>query len=300
MKVFNKIKLTVIIAARNEGEEVTNTLDSLFATIDKSVEVILINDHSDTDKFPEPEPRPGLEVIHNKLPDYGLFDAIRVATDIMKADKFFFCNCRSRFTPGWAEVFIKALNRNEQTIFTPISKTLSYDQLDMDKANSLYGAKCVKYNEDRDLKFFQTQAITDKKESPVTWLGGMGVNKKWWLKLGGLKPLMTRGAMNSFTSLKCWKAGGEVKVLDVEIGNIYREYTSYPVTESDQIYNYAALAYILFDQNVSMEVFEGLKHKKGNEMAKFAFANKFGELIVEKKRMKELHKRNITNLITQT
>ena len=297
-KLRNKIKLTVIIAARNEGDEVTNTIESLFETIGPEVEVILINDHSDTDKFPEPKARPNLKVLHNEIPTYGLFDSIHAAVDIMRADKFFFCNCRCRFTKGWSEVFIKALNRHPQTIFTPTVKVLSYDNTNMQEAKSCYGALVLKQWDERQFKYYQTKAIKNKKDSPVAWFGGMGIDKKWFLDLGGFHPLMTRGGMNVFISLKCWKAGGSVKVLDAEIGNIFRENTSYPVTESDMIYNYMTLAYILYGQNAAFEVADGLKNKRGNEMARHAFMLKFGEVNIERRRMREMKKREIDNLIT--
>jgi len=294
----SKYKLTVIISARNEGQEVTNTIDSLFTTIGPEVEVILINDHSDSDKFPEVEARPNLTILHNKLPVYGLYDSVHSAVEIMKANKFFFCNCRCRFTEGWAEAFIKAIDNDPQTIFTPTMKSLSYENTNMDEAVSCYGAQILHKWDERPLIYYQTKAIKDKRIPAVAWLGGMGFNKEWFLKLGGLHPLMTRGGMNVFTSLKCWKAGGSVKVLDVEIGNIGRHFTSYPVTESDQLYNYIALAYILRGPAFSDEVMQGFKDKRGIALAKHAFVHRLNDLSLERQRIMKLKKRDITDLLT--
>lgn len=300
-KKKKKYDLTVIIVARNEGEEVPNTLNSLYETIGDNVEVILINDNSATDHWVDPPEHDNLTYIHQNVLNggkYGLIEAIYSAVEIMQADKFFWCNARCRFTKGWAEDFIKALKQEPETIFTPIMAVLSYDQTDIDKAKLVYGSAIVREREDRQFRFYQTKHITNKKDKCVAHMGGMGITREWFLKLGGFDPLQTRGAMNAFIALKCWKAGGAVKCLDTVIGNIFRTEGSYPVTEGSTIFNHAALGYIIGGPSEGLRVLHGLKKVKGYGLAKVAFVNNLIQLKFERERIMKMKKREITSLLT--
>jgi len=292
-----KYKLSVIISARNEGQEVLNTLASLYATDPQGVEVILVNDHSEDWPKEIPEYK-GLRVLTLELPYYGLYDAIYKASEIMFSDKLFFCNARCRFTPGWEQAFIKALDAEPHNLFSPTCAVLSYDNDKIEGAELRYGAKIDLFNDERQFKYYQLRAIKNKTHKPVAWFGGMAMNRDWFLKLGGFYPLQTRGAMNAYISFKVWKAGGEVKVLDTVIGNIFRETTSYPVTEAEQIYNYMVLAYVLRGTAFMEEIVRGLKDKRGIGLAKHAFLHKMVEIKFEREKLIKLKKRDITDLLT--
>jgi hypothetical protein len=233
-----------------------------------------------------------------ELPYYGLYDAIYKASEIMASDKLFFCNDRCRFTPGWEQAFIQALDKEPHNLFSPTCAVLSYDNDKIEGAELRYGAKVDLFNDERQFKYYQLRAIKNKAHKPVAWFGGMAMNRDWFLELGGFYPLQTRGAMNAYISFKVWKAGGEVKVLDTVIGNIFRETTSYPVTEADQIYNYLVLVYVLRGPGFVDEVMRGLKDKRGIGPAKHAFVHRLIELKFEREKIMKLKKRDITDLLT--
>ena len=288
--------ITIIISARNEGQEVLNTLQSLYDTDPQNIEVILVDDHSD--KWIDPPEYKGLRVMTLDLPYYGLYDAIYKATEVMKADKFLFVNARCRFTPGFEKAFIDAVDKEPHNLFSPTCAVLSYDNDKIDGASLRYGAKIDLFNDECQFKYYQIRAIKNKTHKPVAHLGGMAMNRERFLELGGSYPLQTHGALNAYIALKVWKTGGEVKVLDTVIGNIFRETTSCPVTEAEQIYNYLALVYIIRGPGFVDEVMRGLKDKRGIGPAKHAFIHRLIELKFERERIMKLKKRDITDLLT--
>ena len=272
------MKLTVVISARNEGEEVQRTLDSLFEHSD--VNCILVNDWSD--EWVEPEPREGLTVLHNEPPVYGLIQSITRA--IEQADEYiYFCNARCRFTPGWDKVVLEALKEDPLRIYSPISVAMYEDKMDMDKCSRLYGANLTDGG-----KWFGYLSSKNKKLKGNIYVGGVAFTKTWFKHIKGFEGLLIRSCMNPYLSIKSHLAGGPLKILDCEVGNVYRKRTSYPVPGHVGYYNTAFMAYVFQGPAKFAEVLDSFKTKREYEYAKHVIAQNLGKWAVMRKYIKSI------------
>jgi len=275
------MKLTVVISARNEGQEVVRTIDSLFEHSD--VDCVLINDWSD--RWIPVEPRKGLAVIHNEYPVYGLIESIRRAVKEAKTEGIFFCNARYRFTPGWDKVVLEALEADPRRIYTPTSVALYEDQLDMDKASRLYGANLKLWDGRR---WFSYKSTKNKKFKGNIYVGGVAFTKEWFAHIHGFDGLIFRSCMNPFLSIKSHLAGGPVEVLDCEVGNVYRKHTSYPVPGYAGYYNTVFMAYVLMGPAKMDEVMETFKREREYEYTKHMVASTLSKMAEERKYLRSI------------
>jgi glycosyltransferase involved in cell wall biosynthesis len=121
-------KITLIIAALNEGKEVLNTLKSIFATADEELfDVILFDDGSDKwvdipkkyyKTFIQHDQRKGIQYCR----DLG----------VSMSETPYVCllNAHMRFTPGWLDKAITYLDANPKCLLGPTSVVIySKDEL---------------------------------------------------------------------------------------------------------------------------------------------------------------------------
>lgn len=116
-------KITLIIAALNEGNEPLKTIESIYATADpKLFEIILFNDGS-TKWVEIPKKYKEVTVIHNDM-RRGVAWCRDEGVRLAETKYVCILNARMRFVPGWIEKALEYLAKYQKTIFCTTSVVL--------------------------------------------------------------------------------------------------------------------------------------------------------------------------------
>jgi len=253
-------KISIIIPSRDEGQEPLNTVRSLFENCKPSqVDVIVVDDSwlkQDWSEMPK-----GARVVKTSKMK-GFPQAIERGIAAAKYENIFITGARTRFSAGFVEKSLEALKK--PGIYCGISAILRYDQTDMDKAEGYYYGARIKYRSNEEdsesarwMGWILNYGNREKPETLECAYGGHYITtKKWWNHIHGLKGILTRGGCNQFLSLKTRAAGGELGLIDMIIGNVYRERTSYPVSDYEPLYNRAYIMAVMFGYNTGRKVLE--------------------------------------------
>lgn len=259
-----KKKISVIIPSRDEGQEPFNTVKSLFECCKPSqVEVIVVDDswlNQDWAKMPK-----NVKVVKTDRLK-GFPQAIERGILEAKHENLFITGARTRFTEGFVDKSIEALKI--PGMYCGVSAILRYDQTDLDKAEGHYYGARIKYHsggEDSEgskwLGWILNYGNREKPETLECLYGGHYVTTKtWWNYIHGLRGILTRGGCNQFLSLKTRAAGGVLALIEnMVIGNIYRDRTSYPVSDYESLFNRAFIMAVLFGYNTGRKVVESYR-----------------------------------------
>jgi glycosyltransferase involved in cell wall biosynthesis len=289
------MNLSIIIPSRNEGEELFNTTQSIFKFAD--CEVIVVNDCSDSDKWFDPVGE--CRVIHSKIP-IGFAGAIQKGIEAATNENIWICGARTRFTEGFAEKAIEALENEPETLFCIQSAVLRYDQTEIKKSTStLYGAKIRYYKPGNVMRFLVNIPVKKPCSGEVdcAYGGSYILKKSLWKKIHGLNGIQTRGGCNQFLSLKTWLSGGKVKILDQLIGNIYRAQTSYPVGYAEILYNRLYILYVLFGERAARNALLNFKDINEYPLIRCAYYNNIEFFKKESAYLLSIKKRNIDQFV---
>jgi len=329
-------KITLIIAALNEGKEPLNTIKSIYETANPELfDLIVINDGSkkwvDIPKkykhtFVEHENRKGIPYCR------------QLGADMAKTPYIAFFNARMRFTKGWIEKALEYLDTNPKTLFCTTSVVLwdkDYKEvLEMaKKEKEPYKSDLIKHAERiKDIK--NLNEISDDKERkygceivehyvknnmimaghwipeqsgkcyeiPCIMGANYFVNKKWFNYIDGLHGLYSYGAEEEFMSLKTWAFGGKVKIIkEIEIGNIYHMYKPYADDFNDYVWNYLLIAFTLLDWDKAYGLLHKVKYcekfKKYYEPIKNRIIKEMPYIRGKRQQFKNLTVRNINDLV---
>jgi len=293
--------MIVIIPARNEGQGLIDTLDSLYAVTD--CKVIVVNDYSDTDKWIQPKKHKGLKVI--KAPPFsGFGGAIQLGIDSCTDENIFICGARTRFTEGWYEKTEQFIEDNPESISCAVNAILFEDQTEISKAEEhAYGAEIYRYKSGHWMKWIINLPVKEMPEGDeidCAYGGSYALKRSWWNKIHGLDLIQGRGGCNQFLSLKTWMAGGSVRVIkDVTIGNIYRVDCSYAVTVASILYNRIMIMSVLYGTHKGLDTLQSYKRYREYEILKSMFARNLGILTRENKYMRKIKKGSINNHLKQ-
>ena len=254
-------RITLIITALNENDEVNKTLKSLFDNTNKELfDVIVVNDGSFENKVSKgwvniPKKYP-VKVIHHKI-RHGIHVSRTEGVDYAETPYIGFLNARMRFEAGWLEKVLSELDKDQKAIYCTTSKILDEKGEHDTTINNgyLYGAEIVFHQESEDHiykhRILYPKWIYEKKkgtyEVPCV-LGAMYfMTKKWFQFIGGLEGLSSYGSDEEFLSLKTWIFGGKCKIIsDISVGNVYRKVKTYNDNIEDFLFNRYLISYLLF------------------------------------------------------
>ena len=294
-----KTKLSIIIPACNEGEEVRNTILS----IKEDVEIIVVDDFS-TPSAQDPEgwrdiSDLSVKVIHNKLP-LGFGGSIQAGIDVAKGDNIWICGARTRFPEKFLDVITEALKDRPETIFSVQSAILRYDQTDVEKAEGVYYGANIQYHNEKQKIFgwLWNYGVREERlgEVPCAYGGSYILRKDFWTKIHGLNGIDHRGGCNQFLSLKAWTLGDGVRMIPLRVGNIYRDRCSYPVNTASVIYNRVMIMTIMFGYAKGLECLNSYRGKYF-EQVRLAYAYRSGWMAEEIAYLRKNRKRKLCGIV---
>lgn len=292
------MKLTIIIPSRNETD-LPNTLESLYAHSKGRFEVIVVNDWTDTDKWTEPKKRRNMKVIR-PAPFSGFGGSIQAGVDIARSENIYICGARTRFSEGWIENTIRHINEEPETLFCVTNQVLEEKDGELvNEKGMAYGAIIKYFDQEHWFKYLINLRCAEEpggEEVDCAYGGSYAMKKAWWEKIRGLDMIRTRGGCNQFLSLKTWMAGGKVKVMkDVIVGNIYREYCSYPCGYDDLLFNRCMIMGVLWGMDRAVKVMWSYKGYREFELLRRQLMRQYGAIALYHKYMKSIQKASINH-----
>ncbi len=283
------MSLSIIIPFLNEGKEVENTIISIMAYTNRSVEIILINDASDDDF--------NYQVIAEKYNVKYIINKERIGVAASRDKGVLLCNspyfllldAHMRFYDfRWVDLITDQLKKDDRVVLCCQTKVLSVNNglvqensnldrtyygayIDFNNINNLLGAKWTNFEYPNQI----TRNIV-----PIACVLGAGYacSKRYWLYLKGLNGLLYYGSDESYLSLKVWLEGGKCLLLkDVVIGHVYRNQFPYSVLNLYTLYNRMLIAVLLLPNSYAKQVFSVTKYQYlllYNEIIKLLYKNK--------------------------
>ena len=236
-----KNKLTVIIAFRNEGDEVESTVQSVRDTTDSNlVSIILMDDGSDDGVDYEAVAKRHNCEYHKYPKSVGPAIARSMGARWCKTEKFVFIDGHMRFyDQQWNKRICKLLDENPRAILCSGTTNIVPGKERENRGNS---AACIKINDEpgseynalwsADMKDFKGELM----EVPCVLGAFYAFNKSFWKEIKGLAGLAGYGLEEPFMSLKAWYLGGKCLIIrDFYVGHLYRDVPKVPIS-SEKFY----------------------------------------------------------------
>ena len=247
-------KLTVVIPFYNEGIEVVNTIKSIRQTAMDTIDIIVINDHSD-DGIDYESMLKEYDVCYIQNP-YRMGPAVSKEKGVQccVTPYFILLDAHMRFYQNdWAQLIINELKKNDAQILCCQTRTLRKkgNIVTEEKTSPTYGAFVYlgsKNHMPNSVWNPNPNILALKTDNALCVLGASYASSKtYWNRIGGYHGLIGYGCEEVLISLKAWLEGGKCKLLSsVSIGHIYKESSSTAMVCPCYIYNYLFISHLLF------------------------------------------------------
>jgi glycosyltransferase involved in cell wall biosynthesis len=339
------MKLSIIIPSCNEGEQTLKTVQNIKENCKKSnYEIIVINDYSDTGKWvnlpkyvktienPTRLGRPAslqVGIDNAKYENILMLNArMRFNSDFvesylqeLKKHKGLLCSAcvYLTFEDVWVvkgeKTHIFSVRDYDRKALEKHLKSIKYESIYREKGDEItenkqrkFGANINFYDPDSRFKFFNLSWNNTKPEDGrvnVCLGASTATTKSWWSYIHGLKGLHSWGSADTFLSLKTWIAGGQCRILDCEIGNIFRRAQHYPFNPIDTLYNKMYMTHVLMPMKYRKYMLpnepENKKFKlfKHYQLALNWYLNTLGKIEQERQYIKSIRVNNVMNFIKE-
>lgn len=263
--MYNNL-ITIIIPFLNEGEEVENTLKSVFLNTKYLVDIILINDSSDDEYDYESVARQyNVKYIKNETRK-GVASCRELGIGMITTPYFLLLDAHMRFyNDHWIERIVDELSLGENIVVCCQTRAFRKEDKTGDEnitSLTVYGAYINLFFESYKLldPFWTTIPYIRNEKSctiPIACILGAGYasSKKYWQYLKGVTGLLFYGSDEPYISIKVWLSGGRCLLLkDVVIGHLYRQKENVPYDMNE--------IYLLYNRLYIGEVILPVKHKK--------------------------------------
>lgn len=239
--------LTVVLAFYNESSEVEKTVQSIRATSDKFIPIVLVNDCSD-DGYDYRSIADIYNCTYHELPEkYGSSMAKNYGVSKVNTEYFILLDAHMRFYEnGWDTKMIEeGLSKYRNAVFCSQCFTIKkryeldthvYDKEYWDKTWFLnhgaffgLGIKKPSIQAWWGAEKIYNDSWTGKNVIPVTCIMGASyaTSKTWWDYIHGYDGLRGYGDEEFFVSMKTWQAGGCVMMFkNIGIGHVAKFYYS--------------------------------------------------------------------------
>ena len=283
--------ITVIMPFLNEGDEPNKTLESLYASTDKTMfDVIAVDDASDSE-LTDLSAFPDVTVVKH-VARRGVDACRHEAICMAETPYVLVIDAHMRFTQDdWMARLLGELYRNENTVFCTKSIGLGYGIEKMEDAVDVYaGATLALYNEEeqkgRDGSVKIARQVLegkwlepeDRSDTTFECACIMGANyafsKKWYHYIHGLQGLRKWGTSEPFLATKSWLAGGKVMCIpDIEIGHVYRDHSPFVTNVWEIVFNKLLMMSIVLPPEVSTKLIENIPKDSAFQVAYAYIAN---------------------------
>ena len=260
-------KLTTVIPFYNEGIELLNTVKSIRKTAKDTVDIIVVNDHSD-DGINYKEMLEGLGVYFVENP-YRMGPGVSKEKGVQYCATPFFIllDAHMRFyQDNWVDLILNELESNPRQITCCKTKALKKINgiVEEKETSSTYGAFVY-----LGIKQYMPMAVWNPNPNIQALRNGNALcilgatyasSKEYWNYIKGFRGLLGYGCEEAFVSLKAWLEGGKCKFIsDVTIGHIYKDESNYSSITPCYIYNFLFIAHLLFPTSLMCKT-EAIAH----------------------------------------
>lgn len=281
--------LTVIISFLNEGYEVERTVSSVLEFAENKVDILVINDGSNSlyDYEEMLRPYPNVKYLKNKV-RRGVTACRHWGVQQIETPYFILLDAHMRFyEKGWVDKIVSYLQEDDRRILCCQTRALIKDESDEiivhPTRKTSYGAYIHLQDENKLLSpkwIYQDRMFSDEAIEDVPCILGAtyAASKRYWNYIKGLEGLKLYGHEEPYLSMKVWMEGGRCQLIkDIEVGHIYRTKFPYRVGNEEMMYNRMWIAAVLLpeeyrnrvyemsqkqDENIFQSVLERLKEKK--------------------------------------
>lgn len=256
--------LTVVIPFLNEGEEVKNTLNSIYSTINSKVEIIVINDASD-DGYDYEHELSEFPIHYVENPSrIGAAQSKEKGVRMANTPYFILLDAHMRFyQKGWEQHLLDILSHNSERLLCCKSIFLQKNQEGMVEeiagSRDTFGAY-LQWKHDSLMPSidwnYHASALPSDELPPIPCVLGAGyaTSRAYWQRLHGLEGLIHYGCEEAYISIKAWREGGGCFLLPrLGIGHIYRQAFPYTIYNFQNVYNYLWISETLFPLSLRMQ-----------------------------------------------
>ena len=251
-------RLTIIIPFLNEGEEIANTLHSIRETAGDAVDILLINDNSDSFGIFD------YEKIANSFEAKYIWNETRmgvaksrdIGVDNITTKYFLIIDGHMRFyNNNWWTAIINELVKDERALYCckckPLDSELNimqnkpsfgaYIEFDQtDNREHVLSAQWIRKDASKDISIVKIPCVLG---------ASYAASKDYWLYLKGLSGLHMYGSDEPYISLKVWLEGGSCYLIkNIGIGHIFRSRFPYYINKTEILYNKYLIAKVLLPE----------------------------------------------------
>lgn len=267
-------QFTIIIAEHNEGDQLLDTLNSLYETSDRDLyDVIVVSDGSKIEAEDT-----GAETRIRLKQRQGVGAAFDVGMKEVKTPYTIIMGSDIRFEKnGYLDKMSEYLSENQKSLICTANVGINAERMDFEGGYRRYGAMILPFLKAQDLppqgskmdRLRRDKAVESYRntleakwmpckdgeglyELPCVLGAFYGVSTSWYKHIGGFRGHRYWGSLEPFISLKSWFAGGDCKIAsDIETAHIFKSESSHLTGPHDLLYNKMAASKILFSDDVA-------------------------------------------------
>ncbi len=292
--------ISIIIASRDEGKEINETIKAIVDSIDVDYEIIVIDDCSK-----QPVKDDNALIIRNDLPE-GFQACIDKGVYAAKYDYIAIFNPRMRFySKNWASKMLDNLHKYKKTMFCTTSAVLRFDNKKKPEGYR-YGADIHLHSKLGD-KYISFQPEWKKKQKGVYVIPCVqGANyfmpTQLYKYVKGFKLLSGYGGSLAYLSLKVWAMGGRVMIdTNVKIGNIYyndNEQKPYTINFEDYFWNRIVTGFVLLEWDEAVKILFNYTDNEYFDLIKNRLIKSMPEVLAMRNYLNKNKRRDISDLLT--
>lgn len=213
---MNKL-VTVIMAFRNEGDEVSLTCKSARDTAGDRIDIICVDDCSDDGRDYESELSEYNVRYYRNIMRMGSSQGKETGVSLCKTPYFIILDAHCRFyTKDWLDIVERTVLSNPDTTLYCCGCQYFYSEEDHQnpKHTIAYGAYFTHQQADLLRAKWNVKKLSEEAfEIPVILGANYIGSKQWWQKINGHRGLILYGREEEYVSLKCWLMGGKCMVI---------------------------------------------------------------------------------------
>lgn len=296
--------LTVIISFLNEGYEVERTVSSVLEFAENKVDILVINDGSNSLYDYEEMLRPysNVKYVKNEV-RRGVTVCRHWGVQQIETPYFILLDAHMRFyEKGWVDKIVSYLQEDDRRILCCQTRALIKDESDEiiihPTRKTSYGAYIHLQDENNLLSpkwIYQDRMFSDETIEDVPCILGAtyAASKRYWNYIKGLEGLKLYGHEEPYLSMKVWMEGGRCQLIkDIEVGHIYRTKFPYRVGNEEMMYNRMWIAAVLLPEEYRNRVYE--MSRRQNEPIFQEIMERLKNLKDEIERLKNYYKKIFT------
>lgn len=258
--------LTIVMPFLNEGDQVRDTVKSIYASPNsESIKTIAIDDVSGDRQAAQIKESlkeyPNARYIRNDV-RIGVDGSRHKGVELAETNSILIIDGHMRFWENrdWTSKILDRIQANPQTIYCCTCLGLGYGADRIERHVGKYHGADLKLltDQERDRpcrNVLEPKWAMEKPEIeyPIPCVLGANYffNREWFLKLHGLAYLRSWGTSEPFLSLKSYLAGGDCKInREIEIAHFFRPTAPYVTNVKDLIYNKIYVLKTIFPKEI--------------------------------------------------